>query len=641
MGKNTLLRTNIFICIIIIVGFAITSIVSYRSNRGIFKKDVENIATLTSEGIYYDIDAIFTKPINISSTMANDSLLKNFLLKEENKENNEAFVETMRNYLNAYKEKYSYDSVFLVSSKTNCYYHFNKGIDRVLTKEDEENDWYYDFLASSQEYSLNIDNDEVKEANNEITIFINYKIKDSSGNIMGVVGVGFRVNSIQKIFQKYEEEFDVNAFLVNEAGMIEISTNQTGYEKANLFAHKKYSDLEKEFINRKENELQPYWYSFQGENGYLKTQYIPNLEWYLIIDYNTYNIEQMLNFQLGLGILTILIVIVIVLVVITKIVKKYNCQIIKYTLEEEKEHRSIFQLETEKLYENIYELNITHNCAASEETETYFESLGVPRKTPYDEALLLIAKKQIKEKYREGYIRTFCRDNVLSMFEKGIDRLRYDFMITNDQGKTYYWMRITACIFYWDSDKSVRMFVYRQNIDEEKCQEKHLLDKMEKDSLTGLYNKISTQEHIKNVLRKNKSYYFAFFILDIDNFKNVNDTFGHAVGDMVIIDFAQRLKKQFPSEDIVGRIGGDEFAVFLSVPSKEWVEQKVEDLSKVLHYDFVNDSKKCIISSSIGVSIAPEAGNSFDTLYKKADKALYRTKKAGKDGYTIYKEKER
>ena len=99
MKKDALLKTNLFICVIIVLGFAVASYVSYHSNNGIFKKDVEHISALTSEGIYYQIDAIFTKPINISLTMANDHLLKEFLNEEAARGDEDDFVQTMQNYL--------------------------------------------------------------------------------------------------------------------------------------------------------------------------------------------------------------------------------------------------------------------------------------------------------------------------------------------------------------------------------------------------------------------------------------------------------------------------------------------------------------------------------------------------------------
>ena len=184
MKKNTLLHTNILICVIIIIGFLLTAAISYKTNWGVFEKDVEQVSNLTMEGILHQIDSNFTKPVNISITMANDNLLKEFLAEEEAHLEDEEFIQTMRDYLNAYRVKYGYDSVFLVSRLTSRYYHF-KGLDRVLNQGDPENEWYYDFLEAGQEYSLNIDNDEA--AKNEITVFINAQILGEDGQVMGIV----------------------------------------------------------------------------------------------------------------------------------------------------------------------------------------------------------------------------------------------------------------------------------------------------------------------------------------------------------------------------------------------------------------------------------------------------------------------
>lgn len=564
--------------------------------------------------------------------MANDSLLKDLLVKEVLIANDEVFLTTIKNYLLVYKEKYNYDSVFLVSTKTSRYYHF-EGIDRILTPDNAENRWYYSFLQSPDEYALNIDNDEA--AHNEIVVFINCKIKNSAGSVIGVVGVGFRVDYLQNIFKHYETQFDVKAYLIDNQGMIELSRDENGFRKRDFFALRDFTNLKERILSERE-KTQCFWYAAKGCKGYLVAKYVPNLEWHLIIDNDAAVLAEQTRRQFIAGIMVLLLIVAPVLIVTTCILRKHNVRLVRLAVAEEKKRSSVFQAETEKLYENIYEIDITHNCAASEATEAYFESLGVPRNTPYDEALRIIARKQIKTEYRQGYLATFCRENVLQVYRDGGECLRYDFMISNDEGRSYYWMRITARIFYWDDDGSVRMLVYRQNVDKEKEHEQHLLEKMESDSLTGLYNKAATQKHIQQRLLQHPGEMFAFFILDIDDFKNVNDSCGHAVGDMVITSFAEMLKSEFRDKDIIGRIGGDEFVVFVPAPSREWAEKKAFSLVAALRHDFTNGVKTCAVSASIGVAMAPEAGAEFETLYKNADSALYHTKQHGKNNVTLY-----
>lgn len=636
MKEKVLLKTNLFICVIIILGFFITSIISYHSNKQIFQKDIEEVSNLTSEGIYHNIDTIFSKPINVSMTMANDTLLREFLGEESTKKVDESYVKEMRDYLNAYRIKYGYDSVFLVSKSTSRYYYYN-GLDRVLTKDNPENKWYYDFINSKEEYGIQIDNDEVANANNDITVFINCAIKGENQEVIGVVGVGFRVKNLQNLLAKYETEYGINTYLINESGTIEISSTDTGYKEKSIFDHEVFHDLQNDILN-KDAKTQDFWYSSGKTKGYLVSRYINNLEWYLLINHDTSQLQRKLNTQIIGGFCVILAVIICVLIIITNIIKKYNRTIIQMTKKHEKEHRDIFQKATEQMFQNIIELDITHNCYGNSETEEFFEDLCVPKGTPYDQALKIVAKEQIKEEYREGYIKTFSPENVLNAYAAGIESLTYDFMISDD-GLKYYWMRITARIFTWEEDNSVRMFSYRQNIDAQKTQEKKMLANLERDHLSGLFNKKSTQDKIIQKLHQHPFQMYAFFILDIDAFKLVNDRFGHAVGDHVIADFAYILKSQFSEQEIVGRIGGDEFVVFIPVKNFEEVEKTAAQLVKVLHHNYIEKDILCPISASIGVAIAPDAGNNFEELYKNADDALYQTKKKGKDDFTVYQKK--
>ena len=128
----------------------------------------------------------------------------------------------------------------------------------------------------------------------------------------------------------------------------------------------------------------------------------------------------------------------------------------------EKERQDIFEKATEDLFENIYEIDITHNLPANPATEAYFESLGAPSSCPFDQALRIIAQKQIKEEFRKGYIETFSPEHVLRAYAEGTEKLIYEFMISKDS-EQYYWMRITARIVKLESDDSIHMLdVYKR-----------------------------------------------------------------------------------------------------------------------------------------------------------------------------------
>ena len=127
------------------------------------------------------------------------------------------------------------------------------------------------------------------------------------------------------------------------------------------------------------------------------------------------------------------------------------------------------------------------------------------------------------------------------------------------------------------------------------------------------------------------------FIIDIDNFKTVNDTFGHTIGDTVLQKISSCLKSNFRSQDIIGRAGGDEFVVFLkNVSSDDLIYEKAELLRDALQNFSLSASETFPISISIGISLYPQNGCKYSELFTTADKALYSSKRNGKNRYTFY-----
>lgn len=169
---------------------------------------------------------------------------------------------------------------------------------------------------------------------------------------------------------------------------------------------------------------------------------------------------------------------------------------------------------------------------------------------------------------------------------------------------------------------------------------KQLEEKADTDLLTGLNNKLATERKIKEFIAQNPNSQSMMFIFDIDNFKKINDTMGHAFGDEVLRSLGEQIRVLFRSSDIVGRAGGDEFIVFLknvTVPEAIRKEaKKVEDFFK----DFkAGEYTKYAATASIGVAIYPEEGADFEAIYKAADSALYKAKKGGKNQLAFYKDK--
>lgn len=183
-------------------------------------------------------------------------------------------------------------------------------------------------------------------------------------------------------------------------------------------------------------------------------------------------------------------------------------------------------------------------------------------------------------------------------------------------------------------DNNIYVLCLVQNIQERKDNEDKLKLEAEKDPLTQLYNKMTTKSLIEECLEKNPTSQHALLILDIDNFKTINDTRGHTVGDQIIVAFANELSRNFRESDILGRAGGDEFVVLLkNVQSVAMICDKLQRLSSSFKKYGIDNGFPGRLSTSIGVALFNKDGKTYEELFKKADAALYEAKRNGKDQY--------
>lgn len=167
-----------------------------------------------------------------------------------------------------------------------------------------------------------------------------------------------------------------------------------------------------------------------------------------------------------------------------------------------------------------------------------------------------------------------------------------------------------------------------------------LEDKADMDLLTELTNKAATERMIDEYITSHPNGHGVLFILDIDNFKKVNDTMGHAFGDTLLKTLGKEIRTEFRVTDVVGRTGGDEFMIFLKDINDDLiVEREANRITRFFH-DFKagGDYVKYSATASIGCAIYPNDGATFKDLYVSADQALYRAKKRGKNQLVFYNE---
>lgn len=186
-------------------------------------------------------------------------------------------------------------------------------------------------------------------------------------------------------------------------------------------------------------------------------------------------------------------------------------------------------------------------------------------------------------------------------------------------GSNFIWCKLDVTPIL-DHGRPVKMIGVITNISDMKQRNDILLAKASQDLFTGLYNKQAAITLVENTLSQQKDKSHALVLLDIDRFKNYNDTYGHYEGDKAIKRLADLLKENFRSSDILGRFGGDEFMVLITdISDTAWLCQKMQP---VLQFQ----SDEHTLTTSIGVAIYPEDADGFADLFQKADKAMYASK---------------
>ena len=179
----------------------------------------------------------------------------------------------------------------------------------------------------------------------------------------------------------------------------------------------------------------------------------------------------------------------------------------------------------------------------------------------------------------------------------------------------------------------------QEQVREEARRKEEFRRKAERDRLTGLYNAEAAAEKIDAILAAgpNREGHYLFVFMDLDNFKQVNDTFGHHYGDRVLAEMAGILSEKFRDDAIAARLGGDEFILFFPNDTGfAAVEHIFAELVEQCDRTYEKDEVKVSVSASFGIAMAPEHGGTFEELCQNADTALYEVKRNHKKGYRLY-----
>ena len=295
------------ILVVICVSFFLAIIVSIYSLTMLARENTKEIDTMLSYRIYDSISSSLNEPIVVARTMACDDFLVEFLENEKYMGEDRA-VRTMQAYLSSVKSGLNYDSAFLVSEKSRRYYTY-EGLNKIVDPVNDAHDiWYSLFVDQNTPYDLDVDSDEMNHG--QWTVFVNARIEDENGKLLGVCGVGVQMVNLQELFLTSEQKYGVKINLVDRNGLIQVDTEDINIESAWL-----------------DGVLDPegttdYTYKTLANDEFAVTKYVEYLGWYLVVRSAPTSISQEFTNVILLNISLFLLVMGVLIITITIIMRR-------------------------------------------------------------------------------------------------------------------------------------------------------------------------------------------------------------------------------------------------------------------------------------------------------------------------------
>lgn len=263
--------------------------------------------------------------------------------------------------------------------------------------------------------------------------------------------------------------------------------------------------------------------------------------------------------------------------------------------------------------------------------------------------LALFEKKFGYAPNMKNFPHSLVEDGVIHPDDVGLARIAYNNLCIGEgrlqsemrlrkNEDSYIWCSIQMTTIFDPNHKPVKIIGKLVDIDEQKKEKERLIEKARRDQLTGLYNKMTAQAMMKQCIADSGPYQqHVLMVIDVDNFKGINDSLGHQIGDTVLHEIAIKMQRLFCDGEILGRIGGDEFVVLIhDVPDICVAEQKAWEVCRVFRSLSFGSHITAMISGSVGIACYPKDGVTYTQLFKKADEALYYAKGHGRDCYCMY-----
>lgn len=562
-------------------------------------------------------------------------------------EQGEVYSETILNALDNIKDSSVYDEVGILDSYGKMY-----------TSERKEKEFnyqdYFNVLGKDREGKYIY-----REGKYISDIFVDKE--DSQEKLMFIVPIEIdgkyeyciygkcKLSSIVGKIKLSKESGKYFQIIDNDGKYVYSSDNKNVFsEGENIWDElKKYKfedkdSIDKIYKNIKEGKNGEFYFEYKNEGRYVSYKPIGINNWYIFsmqTEYDMNNYTQKVWREV-LKLLTGIIIILAVLmsIIVNNIIK--SKRILTEKDEQLSVQNSIFNLVLNRIDNIPFEVDLSRKVLIlyikNKYGEKHIKEVNLGQLDPNT----LFKKGKIKEEWLESY---------KSVYEKiiNVKEIKSEIINLKVYGG-FHWIRVETIIINKNNKEKhiVGIFEnYSEQMDKEETIKKHIEElsvmdlKTKTDYLTSIFNREGFMQEVNYYLslERNNSSKDVFLILDLDNFKAINDLFGHSMGDKVLIDTANIIKSNLSKIDIVGRLAGDEFVAFIrNIDRREDLESIAKRLNTLLDRVIRKDGIEVRISASIGMAFVEKTHNKFEDLYERADKALYDVKYENKNGYKIY-----
>jgi len=308
--------------IIILISFFLfllsigSSISYYMVSMNSMEKQLKSQSLpLSIDNIYTDIQKHIIEPYLVSSMMANDTFVKDWLVNDEQN------TLKIQRYLDSIKNKYKMLATFLVSEKSQNYYTQNGFIEKI-TKQNSVNQWYFTFKALEEKHEINLDlNDNISQS---VIMFINFKIFDDEFHYIGATGVGIKISYIKEMLQRFRNNYKLKVVFLDKEGNIILSESNDYNIHQNIADKEEYKEIKNTILQNSTKQIE---YIYNGSKYILNTKYIKELDIYLLVKAKVDDFTQSTknNFYINLSISLFLTLIIAIIII--KIIKDSNSKL--------------------------------------------------------------------------------------------------------------------------------------------------------------------------------------------------------------------------------------------------------------------------------------------------------------------------